>query len=198
MTARLHAVRRPGEATAAEALAWFAGAPAGGRETIGYLLAPDRAEWFRCHGPVPHGPEAARDLTTAFEVVATDGVRHLRWLHDAAGTGRAVSLAEIPDVLPGGEELPAHPERTRLDGVAARLLAGLVAGSRNGWATLVSARYAPFPVPVTAGPGQEVWAERAEYTVCDRHGNLSVADTLLLGLRARDAGMSRAATERSA
>jgi hypothetical protein len=201
MTGRLHAVRHPGEVTAGEALTWFAARPAGMGEVIGYLFAPDRAEWFRCHGPVPHGPDAARNLTPAFEVYATDGERHLRWVHTTSGKGPAVRLAEDPGLLPAGAELSASPKRNRLPGVTTRLLAGLVLQSRDGWATLTSARYEPCQVPVTADRGQEVWARLAEYTVCDEHGNLSVVDTLLLGLQARDSRASRtpaATTERSA
>ncbi|MBV9381316.1 MAG: hypothetical protein JO242_11665 [Streptosporangiaceae bacterium] len=194
MTGRLHGVHHPDEVAADEALSWFVTQRAelgGEEEVIGYLLAPDRAEWFRCHGTLPHGPDAARDLTTTFEIFATTGMRHLRWWHTVSGKGRAVSLAEHPDLLPPGKGLPPRPERTRLDGAATRLLAGLVAEPGDGWVTLVSARFAPCQVPVTAERGQEVWAELAEYSVCDEHGNLSVADTLLLGLQARAPRISR-------
>jgi hypothetical protein len=125
MTGRLHGVRHPGEVSAGQALAWFTGSAG---QVIGYLLAADRAEWFRCQGPLPHGPEAARNLTAAFEVVATDGERHLRWWHAMDSRGHAVGLAEDPGLLPPGTGLPAQPGRTRLDGVATRLLAGLTAG----------------------------------------------------------------------
>ncbi len=187
-TAQLHAVRYPDQVTAADALAWFAARPAaaaGSREVIGYLLAPDRAEWFRCEGAVPHGPDGARDLAGAFEVCATDGAVQLRWVHQTSGHGRAVSLAEDSAALPPGQAIPASPERRRLEGTPERVLAGRVAAARDGWAALVTARYAPCDVPVTAATGQEVWAELAEYAVCDEHGNLSVADTLLLRLLAR-------------
>jgi hypothetical protein len=195
MTALLHAVHHPSEVTASEALAWFTGHSTG-QAVIGYLFAPDRAEWFRCDGAVPHGPRDARDLTAVFEFFATDGKHQLRWMHSRSGTGRAVSLAEDPGLLPVGTEVHADPAPTRLEGVAARLFAGLVTQSRDGWATLASARYAPSDVPVTASPGQEVWAGLAEYTVSDEHGNLSVADTLLLGLHPRDRRTPIATTER--
>jgi hypothetical protein len=188
MTGRLHGVRHPGEVSARQALAWFTGSAG---QVIGYLLAADRAEWFRCRGAVPHGPEAARDLTAAFEVVATDRERHLRWWHTLGGLGNAVSLSEDPGLLPPGTGLPAHPERIRLDGVATRLLGGLTAGPGDGWVTLTSARYAPCQVPVTAEAGQEVWADLAEYVVGDEHGNVSVADTVLVGLRAGSPQTSR-------
>lgn len=199
MTTRLHGVCHAGEVTAVGALAWFAGQPAG-REVIGYLLAPDRAEWFRCDGPVARGPDGPRDLATAFEVFATDGQCQLRWTHGARGTGRAVSLAEDPDLLPPGENLPAEPERTRLAHPVKRLLAGNITRSRDDWATLASARYGAYEVPVTGQPRQQVWANLAEYVVCDVHGNLSVIDTLLLSLRAVEpaGGQSGAAKEGSA
>jgi hypothetical protein len=193
---RLHGIRHPGEVTAASALAWLASS-AGTGEVIGYLLAPDRAEWFRCDGMNPRGPAGPRDLAPAFEVFATDRRRHLRWVHGASGTGQAVSLAENPGWLPPGEPLPAEPARTRLGGAVARLLAGRVTTGRVGWATLASARYEPCDVPVNAEPGQEVWADLAEYVVQDEHGNLSVTDTVLLGLRARQADQPRAAASRN-
>jgi hypothetical protein len=186
MNGRLYAVAHPGALTASGALAWFDPA-GGGRAVIGYLYAADRAEWFRCDGAVAAGPDGPRELRTAYELVATDGTRHLRWRHENAGTGPAVSLSEDRDRLPAGEPLPAEPERTRLDTAARRLLAGKVVRAGDGWATLGSARYARCQVPVTAGLGQEVWADLAEYTVSDEHGNLSVIDTLLLGLRPRAA-----------
>jgi len=192
MTRGLHAVRHPGEVSAAQALAWFTG-PAAEREVIGYVLAPDRAEWFRCDGSVPHGPTGARDLTGAFELFATGWVRQLRWFHTEDGHGQAVSLAEDLRLLPFGEQLPARPERVRLPGVIRRLLAGEVAESGDAWARLASTRYASCDVPVAAKTGQQVWAELAEYSVADQHGNQSVIDTLMLGLRVRNAVASGAA-----
>jgi hypothetical protein len=38
---------------------------------------------------------------------------------------------------------------------------------------------------VAADRDQEVWASLAEYVIRDEHGNVSVADTLLLSLAAR-------------
>jgi hypothetical protein len=210
----LNAVRHPGAVRAADALAWFAGGPrssATGTETvIGYLLAPDRAEWFRCVVDEPgrteaHGPDGGCDLDGAFELFATDGARQLRWLHDADGAGTAVSLAEDAADLPDGEEIAVATQRRRLvdtgtgtgtaggtgatgtPATAARLLAGRVVAASNGWATLVTARYSPCEVPVAAAAGDEVWARLAEYAVRDGHGNLTVVDTLLLGLEARPA-----------
>lgn len=191
MSARLHAVTHPRQITAADALAWFI-EEAAGRSVTGYLYAPADALWFRCHGPVPHGPGAERDLTPVFEIFATDGSRQLRWIHRTSGTGEAITLAEDPGLLPPGTAMTTVPVRTRLGGVATRMLAGLVLESHDGWASLASARYAPCDVPVSASRGQEVWADLAEYSVTDEHGNVSVTDTLLLGLQARDPGPSRA------
>jgi hypothetical protein len=189
MTARLHAVTHPGTVTASAALAWFTSA--GDRPVIGYLFAADRAEWFRCDAAMPSGPAGPRDLTTAYELVATDGERHLRWLHRTSGTGPAVSLSEHPELLPPGTPVIAGPARARLGGVSSRLLAGRVTGSADGWSTLGSARYARSQVPVAAQVDQEIWAEQAEYAVSDEHGNLSVVDTLLLRLIPRPAPKER-------
>src|SRR5215831_3037859 len=104
-------------------------------------MSPERAEWFRCDGSVARGPGGPRDLASAFEVVATDGRRQLRWTHRASGIGRAVSLAEDADLLPPGESLASELERARLGEPVARLLAGKATRSRDDWATLASARY---------------------------------------------------------
>jgi hypothetical protein len=190
----LRAVRHHGNVSAAGALAWFTtgqrGAANGG--PIGYLLAPGRAEWFRCEDAGPFGPNGPRDLGGAFEVFAIGGDSQLRWVHERSGAGWAVVLAEDPAALPPGDPLPPGVqdgrmprERRRLGSVSARMLAGRVTAARGGWATLATARYSPCDVPVDAQVGHQVWAELAEYTVADEHGNLSVADTLLLGLVAR-------------
>ena len=189
----LRAVRYPGSVTASSAVAWFTASrpvEAEGRSgggAIGYLLAPDRAEWFRCPGEGVRGPDGPRDLAGAFEVYATGGGGQLRWVHQDDGEGWAVSLSEDAATLPEGTPVSAGPERRRLAGTADRLLAGRVVEVRAGWATLATARYAPYAVPVRADVGQEVWAELAEYAVSDEHGNLSVIDTLLLSLTARPA-----------
>lgn len=189
MSTILHGVRSPGEMTAAGALAWLGEAPSL-RDVIGYLLAPRSADWFRrdAASGEPHGPDGRLDLGAVFEIAATDGIRQLRWIHTRSGTGTAVVLAEDPAALPAGEPLSASPPRIRLGGPVHRLLAGSVSQAGDGWARLTSARYAASDVPVTAVPGQRIWAEVAEYAVRDEHGNVSVADTLLTGLTAVPAG----------
>ncbi len=185
MTAILHAVSHPGDVTASAALAWFAtpAAADSGPEVIGYVYAPARAEWFRWDGTEPAGPDGPRDLSAAYELTATDGHRHLRWTHRQSGTGPAVSLSENPGQLPPGDPLLPGHARSRLNGAPARMLAGKVTESSDGWTTIRSARYAPAHVPVAAEKGQEIWADLAEYAVTDDHGNISVIDTLLTGLR---------------
>lgn len=190
MNAVLHAVRHPGPVTGAEALAWLA---AGGGDVIGYLLAPDRAEWFRHADHIAHGPDGPRDLGGAYELYAASQTRQLRWFHQASGGGQAVCLSQDPAVLPAGEAASTghSAERRRLDRIAERILAGRVVHSGDGWATLATARYPSCDVPVNAEPGQEVWAALAEYAVRDDHGNLTVTDTLLLSLAGRDPAPAR-------
>ena len=186
--APLRSVRHRGQVTAADALAWFA-ASALGANVIGYSFGPDRAEWFRCAGPAAHGPDGSRPLGEVFELFATSGACQLRWFHQEAGRGWAVCLGEDAAALPPGEPAAGQegiPERYRVPGTARRLLAGRVTGTRDGWARLVTARYPPCDVPVAATEGQDVWAVLAEYAVTDEHGNVSVADTLMLSLAARD------------
>jgi hypothetical protein len=184
-SAVLHAVRHPGPATASAALAWFA---AGQPGPIGYLLAPGRAEWFRYAGQIAHGPAGPRDLGDAYELFATAETRQMRWFHQVGGEGHAVCLGEDRATLPAGEPAGAadSAERRRLGAAAEKVLAGRVIRARDGWATLATARYPSCEVPVAASAGQEVWAVLAEYAIRDAHGNLSVTDTLLLSLAARD------------
>jgi hypothetical protein len=184
----LRSVRHPGQVTAAGALAWFT-ASAPGADVIGYSFGPDWAEWFRCAGPAPCGPDGPLPVEEAFEVFATSGACQLRWFHQASGQGWAVCLGEDAAALPPGDPVTGQegsPERRRLPGTAGRLLAGRVTRARDGWARLVTARYPSCDVPVAAGEGQDVWALLAEYAVTDEHGNVSVADTLLLSLMPRD------------
>jgi hypothetical protein len=193
--ALLHAVRTPGLVAASAALAWFAGdqlGPADGADVIGYLLAPGRAEWFRCTASVAHGPDGPRDLGDAYELFATSGTRQLRWFHQTGGDGQAICLGEDAAVLPPGEPVsaPDAPPRRRLEDAAERILAGRVIRAQAGWATLATARYAPCEVPVAASLTQEVWALLAEYAVRDGHGNVSVTDTLLLSLAGRDPALA--------
>lgn len=187
----LHAVRHRDLVAASTALAWFAAdqpRPSEDGDVVGYLLAPGRAEWFRSSDGVAHGPDGLRDLGDAYELFATSGTRQLRWFHRAGGYGHAVCLGEDAVVLPPGEPVDATdtPPRFRLDGLAERILAGRVIRVRDGWATLATARYPACDVPVEASDAQEVWALLAEYAVRDTHGNVSVADTLLLSLASRD------------
>jgi hypothetical protein len=186
----LHAVSHPGLVAAPVALDWFAGDQP---DPIGYLLAPGRAEWFRCPAGVAYGPDGPRDLSDAYELFATSGTRQLRWFHQAGGYGRAVCLSEDAALLPPGEPVGAAdaPLRTRLHVAAERILAGRVIRARDGWVTLATARYSSCDVPVGAGVDQEVWAFLAEYVVRDGHGNVSVADTLLLSLTGRDPAQAR-------
>ena len=105
-TGVLHAVRHPGPVAASDALAWFAEhppVPADDQDVIGYLLAPSRAEWFRCAAGLAHGPDSLRDLRDAYELSATAGTRQLRWVHQADGYGQAVCLSEDTAVMPPGE-----------------------------------------------------------------------------------------------
>jgi hypothetical protein len=186
----LHAVSHRGQVAAPAALDWFAGDQP---DPIGYLLAPGRAEWFRCPGGVAHGPDGPRELGDAFEVFATSGTRQLRWFHQAGGYGQAVCLGEDAALLPPGEPVGAAdgPQRTPLPAPAERILAGRVIRAWDGWATLATARYSSCDVPVRADRDQEVWASLAEYVIRDEHGNVSVTDTLLLSLAGRDPAPAR-------
>src|ERR1017187_4392229 len=185
----LHAVRHPGLVGVLGALAWFTGhQPGSAGDVIGYLFAPGRAEWFRSAASVAEGPDGPRGLGDAYELFATSGTSHLRWFHQAGGYGQAVCLGEDAAILPPGEPVAATDasQRRRLESTVERILAGRVIRARDGWATLATARYPSCDVPVTASAGQEVWAFLAEYAVRDGHGNVSVADTLLVSLAGRD------------
>jgi hypothetical protein len=193
----LHAVRHPGLATASAALAWFTEHQPG--PAIGYLYAPGRAEWFRSAAGAAHGPDGPRDLSDAFELFATSGTRHLRWFHQAGGYGQTVCLSEDAALLPPGDPVGAADaaERRRLDHPAERILAGRVIRARDGWATLATARYPSCDIPVEASDSQQVWASLAEYAVRDGHGNVSVADTLLVSLTGRDPAQAAGKEHRS-
>jgi len=201
----LVAVRSPREVDAGGALRWWTGAGTPSRDgpganAVGFALCPRAAFWWRWEDDAPrdrrgNSLEGARDLGTAFEMVAFDGVRELRWLHSQDGRGRAVALAESRGALPrdGSPVDFRHGDRGR-DGRPRRvgepyrrILAGSPSDVGRGWTRLRSARYAPADLPVPlrgTRTGQDPVAVLAgvEYAVEDRHGNLTVVDSRLTGL----------------
>ena len=81
--------------TAAEALAEFQGTGAG--RIVGYCYAPDAAFWFALDDEgAACGPDGPLDLSTVFEIHATDGSRELRWLQTTGGSGCSAVLADGP------------------------------------------------------------------------------------------------------
>jgi CRISPR-associated protein (TIGR03984 family) len=187
-------------ATAAEALAWCWPAP--GQDVIGFGYAVDRAVWFRLHADGPHGPDGRTlPLDGLYEIVAFDADKELRWLLDTDGaTTHAVVLAEDRALLPDGADATGGPALHRFtphDGSPpAHLLAEHVARpgaapACDDWARLHSHRYAeafvpyrwPSSTPAADDPALRLALEYVEYVSEDDHGNLTVAETRLTGIR---------------
>jgi hypothetical protein len=184
--AALHAVRAAEPLTAADAAAWFAASPAPGRQVIGYALSARAATWLR-FGPTGavETVDAAGDvLAEAYEMVLFDGERELRWLRTPDGRGPAIALGEDPAGLPPGCSVTADPPPRRGD-THTRLLAGAPhAHPAPGWTTVRGNRYSAAHLPVTVHDGAVLTIETVEYLVEDEHGNVDVADTRTVGLRA--------------
>lgn len=181
----LHAVRADEPLTAADAVAWFAPGTPSGQQVIGYVLSARAATWLRV------GPTGAIDtvhkgdvLAEAYEMVLFDGRRELRWLRTPDRRGPAVALGEDPATLPPGSDVTAAPPPRRGD-IRVRLLAGTPAEHPvAGWTTLGSDRYASTYLPLTFTGGEVLTVRSVEYLTEDEHGNIDVADTILLGLHA--------------
>jgi CRISPR-associated protein (TIGR03984 family) len=127
-------------------------------------------------GPIDSGP--------VFEARAFDGVRELRWLHTAAGRGRAILLAEDPAVLPAGfgDPLPSTPVVATLD--QQHLLWGEAEpDDGSGWSTLYSPRIGSLPVPLATTRRARL-AVREYVAVEPVHGNCYIIDERLVGLSA--------------
>lgn len=186
----------PDTLTAHEALAWCWPTP--GQDVVGFGYAVDRAVWFRLAASGTLGPDGKTlGLDRMYEVVAFDTDRELRWLLDTDGATHTVVLAEDTGFLPAGTCPVPGPALRRLTPdygpQPAHLLAehaarpgDLPAG--NGWATLRSRRYhdalVPYRWPVAADPPAGLALEYVEYVAEDEHGNLTVVETRLTGIRA--------------
>jgi CRISPR-associated protein (TIGR03984 family) len=203
MTATLRSVVAEGHITASQALAWFAAVVEEPRlaGAVGFAYAPETASWFRLDGAgTAWGSDGTLDLAAVFELRAFDGTRELRWLHQDAGTGPAVALAEDATPLPTGHPVeettssaaapgtvtgPAQQSMPqRVGPEAVRRLAGRPGPAGTaGWCTLTSPRYAPAQIPIDAPPTSVVQIVSAEYAIQDEHGNLSVVDARLIRLQ---------------
>jgi CRISPR-associated protein (TIGR03984 family) len=158
-----------------------AGIPAG----VALLSSPTRHVVAELRDGVGRTPGGGADLTGVFEARAFDGRRELRWLHVAAGRGRAVVLGEDDADLPGGFERLAPIEAVELIEQRYLLWGEAVGGAPPGWTTLSTARIGSLTVPVSASPGQRVRLRAREYVVAEpQHGNAYVAEERLLGLEA--------------
>jgi CRISPR-associated protein (TIGR03984 family) len=198
----LRAVRSPREVDPLEALRWWTTRtdPDGhesvsngpGSKTIGFVLCPEAAFWWRWQDGCPrdrrgNSLEGPWDLTAAFELVAFDGVRELRWLHSQEGRGRAVVLTEDPQALPVGDPVVFDTGPRRVGAPYRRILAGSLSDVGRGWARLRAARYRDADIPVSlptanAGDSPVAVLTGVEYAVEDEHGNLTVVDSRLTGL----------------
>ncbi|MBI1759057.1 MAG: hypothetical protein HYR62_07515 [Actinobacteria bacterium] len=210
MTGILHAVTAPTPLTLPQALDWWRDTPSTSAhpmlgEPVGFALSANAATWWRLDPatpPTPRGPHGPLDLAGAYELLAFDGHRELRWLHTDAGHGHAVALAEDPDLLPLGNDV-TDPRTPTAIGSHHRMLAGQPTPLTAGWVTVGSARYDPAAVPVdltseaAAGTGADqivLILESVDYAVEDEHGNRTVTDTRRLHLAARARRDLRAST----
>ncbi|MFE9187801.1 CRISPR-associated protein Csx19 [Micromonospora haikouensis] len=193
----LHAVRAVDQLTAADAVAWFASnTPPSGR-VIGYALSARAATWLRVgsDGAVETTGSPGGVLAEAYEMVLFDGERELRWLRSPDGRGTAIAVGENPADLPPGDDVTADPPPRRGDETHTRLLAGRPhPHDRTGWTVLRSERYAAAHLPVPATGGDVLVVETVEYLVEDEHGNVDVADTRTIGLRATTSAAVRVVT----
>lgn len=163
---------------------------------MGFGFSARAATWWQVPDRVPmtRHHEAA-DLTGVYELVGFDGDRELRWRNEHDWRGRAVVLADLPELLPPGEHDVSPADATPLGDPQPRILAGQVHLDTPGWVRLTAARYAPVEVPVAPDQDSDidlsakdkdtpvVVLDSVEYAGQDRHGNVSVVDRRLVRLR---------------
>jgi hypothetical protein len=194
--AALHAVRAADPVTAAAAAAWFLPGTPPGRQVIGYTLSARAATWIRVRpdGTAEDTRGTGDVFADAYEMVLFDGERELRWLRTPDGLGVAVAVGEDPAGLPAGHDATADPPPRRGDEYK-RLLAGIPRPHpAPGWTILDSRRYAAAHLPHTCAGAEVLVVDSIEYLVEDEHGNLDVADTRIVGLRATTPEAVRTAT----
>ncbi len=175
-----------GSCTAAEALAWFTPGAPPDQPVIGYTPSARATTWLRVRPD--HSVETvhtAEDvLAEAYEMVLFDGERELRWLRTPDGRSTAVAVGEGPS-LPSGDVVTGDPAPRR-GSVRTRLLAGVPRPHATpGWTTLHSGRYAAAHLPLSVADSTLlVVIDAVEYLTEDDHGNVDVADTRTVRLRA--------------
>lgn len=189
-TRHLAAVAAGDPMTLLDALAWAW--PDGGEGVVGFGYGVREAPWWRLADGRPHGPADPIAEEDLYELVAFDGDRELRWLRERAGStrdglGRAVLLTETETELPAGR--PASGPVLSRWNVRQHLLATYVTPdprSPESWARLRTARYATALIPARVPPELRTRAaadttiavlSSVDYTVEDRHGNLTIAET---------------------
>lgn len=140
-------------------------------DSIGWVLGSS-ARWFRKQGEATALAPDFSDplLDDGYEVQAFDGHSVWSWQRSPDGDGR-LNRVEVP--------APADPV------VRHTLLWGVVSAVEEGWARLAEGRIRAFWVPVEARVGERIVLRRLETaTPADAHGNVRVAATLPLDLRA--------------
>jgi hypothetical protein len=150
----------------------------GGRWTV--LLTTPTTSWFavydggwsgspeslagRCDVALPARgfPDDSGWSDLVFEVRAGSGDREVRWVK-----GHAVSVCEVGD----------DADRSF------RLVLGEGTGdTADGWSLMQSSRVGTYAVPADIGAGSRAALLVSERTAIDHHGNVAVADEILLGL----------------
>jgi len=110
----------------------------------------------------------------------------LRFVHDAAGRGRAVYLSEHPPGAALRAQLPTEVSRdyeAYLDGTYLLWGQATAAGPRDGWSRLFTARIGPLDVPVGLRRGSGCQIVTREYVSSDGYGNACVIEERLVELR---------------
>ncbi len=150
-------------------------------EATALLYSPARCQLLRFQDGRLHGSSGGEiDLRAVFEarVFSQDG--ELRWLHEAAGLGRASFVSESPAQAESGD-VHEQPCIDRLE--HGYLLWGNVQSAEGGWARMALARVGSFDVPsADAQPGARLRLKAVEHLARGKHGNTYICDERLIGL----------------
>lgn len=158
-------------------------------DAVGFAYSPDAVSWFRRDGHSwVYSDSKPVEVSTAFELRVFDGINELRWRHDNDASRGPVVLSEGTVSEPGIEDVRVFDT----DGYE-RLVWGLTTGSHSDdklWVEVFHPRIGTLWVPVDVREtkltrGLAVVLCAVEYVREDKHGNISVVDERLCGLRLR-------------
>jgi CRISPR-associated protein (TIGR03984 family) len=168
-------------------------APVLGNGAMGFLSSPTEHRAVRLDGAVPRTPTGPAGLDRVFAARLFTADAELRWVQTGGGSGDAVLVGERPGGPDGwtGEQVPVDDS---MDGTYALWGRSFGPSDDPGWCRAFEGRIGgldlpvtgPAPRPVAGGqdwPAEYLTLTYREYVGLDGHGNASVVEERLTGIR---------------